>query len=880
MNALFLKLLNMSAAGSVLILAVVLLRALFKRAPRWIICVMWAVVAVRLVCPVSIASPVSAFRATPSLVSESGEVEVFRSAGGSEKPLLAVDTVQIERPRANAETITEIPGTSLAVTQRSRDTYLPPLMQGYLLGLAVMLLYALISTLLLRKKVSVSLRQRGNIRLCDEVASPFILGIFRPVIYLPSSLSEEEKRFVLAHERAHLRRLDYIWKPVGFLILSLHWFNPFCWLSYVLLCRDIELACDEKVIRELGHTERAAYSQTLLNCSAHRILAACPVAFGETDVRTRVKAVLNYKKPAFWIILAAVLACIVLIVCFAANPIQEQDLSFLNYKNAISLIGQNDTAPYANLYPADSDGVQPGVADAKALAQFLENAEWTKRRAPSSSPEPRGYLEFLIEDDYRIIVYQSERLAAVRFGSDIRYYRTGAGDYETALATFIPAPSTEPDLPPEQTVRTEISFMSLDDTVEYIFSGDSSFSMTDLPVVEVVPHEITAEEAARLADALFPHAAYTGYVFDAPRTKSDLKASMERWRNYLTDGTLSDLFCGDEDILADMETVIGRWEDGFSEKMAAAPEAETKIPAQWIFHPDSDVWAGGDPETEAIRAIVDCGGLKYSFCAANRAQNDYSVHMIYGSLENKSSPNNVDALLQQYELCRSPQPTPAQITAIMEKARSALAALNVGEWRTDLFSVERLPRGQEEAYVITVKAVPVFQSNAVIRFAQLENMRSDTEGARHFYYSNASFSFAPDGTLLDFSIYSLIDIIHVRDDVRTLNTNELMEEAKDRLLVRGIAYYRDYYPVANALSAKVYIHRMTYGLVRVEIENGKTYQYVPALCLDGFIQLYDEYGNLLFESLTDGLYTRMLVLNALDGTEIVFSSNNSFTHIP
>ena len=452
MNALLIKLLNMSAAGSVLILAVVVLRAVLKKAPRWIICLMWALVAIRLICPISISSPLSAFRATPSIVSESGEVEVFRPAGGSEKPLLAVDTVQIERPRASSETIRDIPGTSYAVTQRSRDAYLPPLVQAYLLGLTVMLLYAVISTLLLRRKVSVSLQQRGNVRICDEVASPFILGIFRPVIYLPSSLSEEEKRFVLAHEHAHLHRLDHVWKPLGFLILSVHWFNPFCWLAYVLLCRDIELACDEKVIRELGRAERAAYSQTLLNCSAHRMLAACPVAFGETDVKTRVKAVLNYKKPAFWIILAAVLACIVLIVCFATNPIQEQDLSFLNYKNAIPLIGQNDTAPYANLHPADSDGVQPGVADAKALAQFLESAKWTKRRAPSSSPEPRGYLEFMIEDDYRIIVYQSERLAAVRFGNDIRYYRTGAGDYEAALATFIPAPSTEPDRLPEQAV--------------------------------------------------------------------------------------------------------------------------------------------------------------------------------------------------------------------------------------------------------------------------------------------------------------------------------------------------------------------------------------------------------------------------------------------
>lgn len=1134
MNALLIKLLNMSAAGSVLILAVVVLRAVLKKAPRWIICAMWALVAIRLICPISISSPVSAFRATPSIVSENGEVEVFRPAGGSEKPLLAVDTVQIERPQASSETIREIPGTSYAVTQRNRDAYLPPLVQAYLLGLTAMLLYALVSTLLLRKKVSVSLWQRGNIRVCDEVASPFILGIFRPVIYLPSSLGEEEKRFVLAHERAHLRRLDHVWKPLGFLILSVHWFNPFCWLAYVLLCRDIELACDEKVIRELGRAERAAYSQTLLNCSAHRILAACPVAFGETDVKTRVKAVLNYKKPAFWIILSAVLACIVLIVCFATNPIQEQDLSFLNYKNAIPLIGQNHTAPYANLYPADSDGVQPGVADSKALAQFLTGAKWTKRRAPSSSPEPRGYLELIIEDDYRIIVYQSERLAAVRFGNDIRYYRTGAGDYEAALATFIPAPSTEPDRPPEQTFDTElilsdplsfllsfsnaeivtlidntgrsyeesgksfheiissqawtaqaiqgfttvepsrqiylrgddywclsfeqtaldsemtccahnllssqsmlisfdcgenlmdelmawaiarqqessagidltdpegillsfsnaqvvtvidetdrsyentgrnfaeivsaqtwsahqtegfpasypdrlivmihgdwelrieeatgeclymvfpkdsdanslvtyldcgknlmdelmawaqarqsqqgeseaqtkqaeeVSFMSLDGTVEYFFPSDSSFVVTNLPAVEVAPHEITAEEAARLANALFPGAAYSGYVFDAPRTKADLQSSMERWRGYLTDGTLSDLFCGDENIMADMEKVIGRWEEAFAEKLAAAPETETRIPAQWVFRPDSDAWAGGNPGTESIRALVDCGGVEYSFCAANRTQGDYSLHMIYGSLENKSSPNNIETLLQQYELCRSPRPTEAQLTVILEKAQSALTALNVGEWEIDLCLVERLPRGLEEAYIVTVKAVPVFQGNAAVRFAQLENMRSTTEGAQHYYYSDASFSFAPDGTLLDFSVYSLVDVVDVRSSGVTLGGDELLNVAKDRLAERGLAFYNGYYPTDLAVSAKVYIDRMTYGLVRIEIEKGITYRYLPALCIDGHVELYDEYGKIFYESTTDGL-TRMLVLNAVDGTGIVFSSYNSFTHIP
>ena len=922
-------------------------------------------------------------------------------------------------------------GTSLAATPMNSVNpmqiilYLGGII--WTVGIAILLLYGLISYLRLRRKVAEAIPYEKNTWLCDQVKTPFILGVFRPRIYLPSGLNEEETAYVLAHEHAHLKRKDHLWKPLGFLLLTVYWFNPLVWVAYILLCRDIEAACDEKVISDMAMTEKKAYANALVSCSMQRrLILACPLAFGEVGVKERVKGVLNYRKPAFWIIVAALIACVVIAVCFLTNPKDDgPDLSFLNYKNAITLIGQNDTAPYANLHPADSDGVQPGVADSKALAQFLESAKWTKRRAPSPSPEPRGYLEFVIEDDYRIIVYQSERLAAVRFGNDICYYRIGAGDYEAALAAFIPAPSTEPDRVPEQSAlptpeppiwtfspdyaselipedplafllgfadgeivslydetsrsyehtgksfaeivsaeswtahafpdtpasiaerliiivsgdwrlrieddgedclymarpvdtglddpviyldcgkdlmdelmawaqarqsqqgegdaqtkqAEEVSLMSLDGTVEYFFPSNSSFVVTNLPAVEVAPHEITAEEAARLANALFPGAAYSGYVFDAPRTKADLQSSMERWRGYVTDGTLSDLFCGDENTMADMEKVIGRWEEAFAEKLAAAPETETRIPAQWVFRPDSDAWAGGNPGTESIRALVDCGGVEYSFCAANRTQGDYSLHMIYGSLENKSSPNNIETLLQQYELCRSPRPTEAQLTVILEKAQSALTALNVGEWEIDLCLVERLPRGLEEAYIVTVKAVPVFQGNAAVRFAQLENMRSTTEGAQHYYYSDASFSFAPDGTLLDFSVYSLVDVVDVRSSGVTLGGDELLKVAKDRLAERGLAFYNSYYPTDLAISAKVYIDRMTYGLVRIEIEKGITYRYLPALCIDGHVELYDEYGKIFYESTTDGL-TRMLVLNAVDGTDIVFSSYNSFTHIP
>lgn len=320
MNAIFLKLLNMSAAGSVLILAVLILRILLKKAPRWIFCAMWALAAIRLVCPVSLPSPVSAFRAAPSVLGESGEVELFRSVGEGAKPELAVDVGEPEAPKTDAETVPATTGTSPAARTGGK-LYLSLLIPIYLAGLACMLLYAGISAVLLRKRLAASLPLEKNVRVCDSLQTPLIFGLFRPRIYLPSSLSEEERGHVLAHERAHLSRLDHIWKPLGFLVLSLHWFNPLCLLAFVLLGRDIELACDERVVRELGPAERAAYSQTILNCGARRILAACPVAFGETGVKTRVKVVLNYQKPTLRVILAAALGGLVLILCFSSRPI-------------------------------------------------------------------------------------------------------------------------------------------------------------------------------------------------------------------------------------------------------------------------------------------------------------------------------------------------------------------------------------------------------------------------------------------------------------------------------------------------------------------------------------------------------------------------------
>lgn len=318
MNEVFVKLANMSVAAGWLILAVLVLRLLLKKAPRWITCLLWALVAVRLVCPVSLQSPVSAYQvATPAAVQDSGGVTYFQYVHTSgDKPFIQLD-VETIRPAG----ITPVQQDTAADTSHTVTRYMPPYVMIWLAVGGALLLYGLVSTLRLRYRVREGMRLRENIWLCDAVTSPFLLGILRPRIYLPSGMDERQMDYVLAHEHAHLRRGDHIWKPLGYLLLAVHWFNPLVWVAYWLFCRDIETACDERVVRSMGVEDKKAYSMALLTCSqGRRMVLACPVAFGEVGVKSRIKAVLHYKKPGFWIVLAAVLACIVVAVCFLTDP--------------------------------------------------------------------------------------------------------------------------------------------------------------------------------------------------------------------------------------------------------------------------------------------------------------------------------------------------------------------------------------------------------------------------------------------------------------------------------------------------------------------------------------------------------------------------------
>lgn len=310
MSSLFLKIVNMSIAASWLILAVVLLRVVLKKAPKWINVLLWGIVAFRLICPFSFESALSLI---PSAETISPEImmdwtpEISTGVSSIDKVVnpIITDTFAPE-PIASANPL---------------QLLIPVLAIVWAIGIIAMLVYAAVSYFRLQKKVGASLSVRDNIWICDDIQTPFILGFFKPSIYIPSGTDEAQLPYIIAHENAHLKRCDHWWKPLGYLVLAIHWFNPLVWITYILLCRDIELACDEKVIRGLNQNESISYSEALLSCSVNRrTVMVCPLAFGEVGVKERVKNVLNYKKPAFWIVAIAVVASIVLGVCFLTNP--------------------------------------------------------------------------------------------------------------------------------------------------------------------------------------------------------------------------------------------------------------------------------------------------------------------------------------------------------------------------------------------------------------------------------------------------------------------------------------------------------------------------------------------------------------------------------
>lgn len=314
MDAVFIKLLNMSIAASWLIVAVVILRLLLKKAPKWMNCILWGMVAVRLVCPFS-------FESTLSLIPNAENIHpdivryLPKTTGNSGIPVIN-HTISSADPMIR-ENFAPMAGASTHSLYAWMYVGLHIVEIVWIIGLSGLLGYALLRYFRLHKSVSEAMFLRDNIWMGDMVTSPFILGIIRSKIYVPSSTEESQMDYMLAHEQAHIKRKDHWWKLLGYLLLAVYWFNPLSWVAYILLCRDIELACDEKVICGLNEDEKELYLNTLVSCSMQcRVVMAYPLAFGEVGVGQRVKAALHYKKPAFLVVLLSIAACLVVAVCF------------------------------------------------------------------------------------------------------------------------------------------------------------------------------------------------------------------------------------------------------------------------------------------------------------------------------------------------------------------------------------------------------------------------------------------------------------------------------------------------------------------------------------------------------------------------------------
>jgi len=392
MSELFLRIVNMSISASWLILTVLGLRLVLKKAPKWFRVLLWGIVAVRLLFPFSIESALSLIPSAETIPADIGMNLTPAISSGIDAINNFVNPVI---GQSNAPAI----GASINPLQIT----VAVCANIWMLGAAALLIYGTISYWRLRRRVETAVFLRENIFLSESIASPFVLGIIRPRIYLPFRMEAQNLEPVVAHEQAHIRRRDHWWKPLGFLLVTIHWFNPLMWAAYVLLCRDIELACDEKVIKELDNENRADYTQALVACSTNRrMIAACPVAFGEVGVKERVKSIMDYKKPGLWINILAVVFCALVAVCYLTNPVKaaetvEPDSSSLEIRpeEATNPPLASDDEKSGKQEETESFGMMESVTDVpeEDAAHTQAELEWTLEKERRSLEETIKVLE-------------------------------------------------------------------------------------------------------------------------------------------------------------------------------------------------------------------------------------------------------------------------------------------------------------------------------------------------------------------------------------------------------------------------------------------------------------------------------------------------------
>ena len=502
MDDVFLKLVNLSISASWLILAVLVLRVVLKKAPKWVMPLLWGVVALRLVGLFSIESALSLIPSAETIPSEI--VTETREPVLYEQATLDIVT------NPTLPSAAEVPvGVSRQQAQVDFNIY----SVLWLAGMAALLVHALVSAGKLKRKLATAILLRDNIYESEFVDSPFVFGVVKPNIYLPMHMDEGTAAYVIAHEHAHLARRDHWWKVLGYLVLALHWFNPLVWVAYILFCRDIELACDEKVVKGLDGAARADYSQALLSCAApKRAVAACPLAFGEGNIKTRVKSALHYKKPAFWVAAAAVLAVVIVAVCFLTNPRSDIDAETLLGTSS----GKITRVSVAMEETSSGEEYRMSTPEIKDLLSLLDAIEYERLGSASAMQGcyARVYLGDRKEEYCELMLSEDGILAnPIKGGKKAQLYELRSGG--TVLKNYVKWCINRKDPTVPEDLFDQIDQLLCDMPLgEYVLGevvfDDSTWETSYAETFDEGPADLRVGGACSLAG---PHGASSGYYY-------------------------------------------------------------------------------------------------------------------------------------------------------------------------------------------------------------------------------------------------------------------------------------------------------------------------------------------------------------------------------
>ena len=458
------------------------------------------------------------------------------------------------------------------------------------------------------------------------------------------------------------------------------------------------------------------------------------------------------------------------------------------------------------------------------------------------------------------------------------------GSFDTGVVKSADTSHEDGEVYTQQLVET---FSSLDGSVSFQLALDLDLPIKDMPVVEVAPHTFTPEEAQRIAKALFGDVQF--YETDLARqlSKDELRENITAWSRYLNYEVLKDLFNFEsEEQAKDWQELVGGFIDNATGQMETAPDTTSKIPCQWTFKPDAyylytpeeiNSMNRKEDGLMTISASAECSGVPYRFMISNRDEKDYKIHNIFAFINVDNSPGGIGEIAARYELCKSPVPTEEQLNRAVETVQSMLDNMQIGNWSVDECYYEPLGRGAQEAYVIYVNAVPIFEGIPAVRQPQLDNLKSTETYASNYYYSDANFELSPDGTVLSCTIFSPVDVVKVlNNNVQTLSFDELLEKVKSHL---SLYDYNEYMGLSTKsdeeISCTVSRTGMEYGLTRVKVpDTNDSYYYVPAVTFRGNYQAYTQSGKLWFDSNDwwNGEQQTLLVLNAVDGSVINVSN--------